>query len=267
MSVNNKIAIVVIRPEGLPVARKLHQACPSWDLWAPQSAEPAGNEKGYDSRFKDWLKANFLKYDGFVCFMATGIVVRSVSSMIPDKRTGPGVVVCDEFGRQAIPLIGGHEGGANDLAIQVANILGAIPAITTGTEALKSYVLGVGCRKNAKYEDLKKLVLEILTGSEVPPEWVRAVSTIEEKKNEPCILELVKEFHWPLLIFSAQEINASLLNVSSSSFVEETLGVPGVCEPTALMASHYGKLIVPKTTRDGCALALVQEPLVAERRP
>jgi cobalt-precorrin 5A hydrolase len=261
------IAIVVIRPEGLPLARRLRKACSSWDLWMPKSADPKEDEKGYDGKFKDWLRTNVNNYEGFVCIMAAGIVVRAISPVIQDKQTGPGIVVCDEFGRQAISLLGGHEGGANELAYKVASKTGCVPVITTGTEAIKNYILGVGCKKNADYLSLKELVGKVLKKSKVDPDKVRALSTIDLKENEPCILELSKEFHWPLIIFSKNEINAANLDVKSSSFVEDNIGVPGVCEPTALMASHYGELIVSKTTEEGCAVALVREREILERRP
>ena len=109
----NPIAIVVIRPEGLLLARKLRSACSAWDLWMPNSSNPEQDEKGYEGKLKDWLHTNVNKYEGFVCIMAAGIVVRAISPIIQDKKTGPGIVVCDEFGRQAISLLGGHEGGAN----------------------------------------------------------------------------------------------------------------------------------------------------------
>jgi cobalt-precorrin 5A hydrolase len=267
MPVPNKIAIAVIRSEGLEFARKLRQANPSWDLWMPKSSSAEKDEKTYDSRFKDWLSKNFLNYEGFVCVMAAGIVVRSLSTMIPDKRTGPGVVVCDEFGRHAISLLGGHEGGANELAHRVACKTGCVPIITTGTESMKNYVLGVGCRKNADYNSLKELVVEVLKNANISPDQVRVLTTIDLKENEPSILQLSDEFHWPLVIFSGNEINATNLQVSHSDFVEDSIGVPGVCEPTALMASHFGELVVPKTTANGCAVSLVKEPEVTNRRP
>ena len=267
MPAPDKIAIIVIRSEGLEFARKLRQAYPSWDLWAPQSSDFKNGEKTYESRFKDWLSENILKYEGFVCIMAAGIVVRSLSTMIPDKQTGPGVVVCDEFGRHAISLLGGHEGGANELAHRVASKTGCVPIITTGTESMKNYVLGVGCKKNADYGSLKGLVVEVLKNAKVSPDRIRIMTTIDLKEKEPCILELSDEFHWPLVIFSKNEINATKIQVSPSSFVEDSIGVPGVCEPTALMASHFGELVVPKTTANGCAVALVQEPEITGRRP
>jgi cobalt-precorrin 5A hydrolase len=267
MSTRNKIAIVVIHSEGLKFARKLRQSFSSWDLWAPESSDIKKDEKAYPSQFKDWLSENFQKYEGFVCIMATGIVVRSLSTMIPDKRTGPGVVVCDEFGRHAISLLGGHEGGANDLSYRVASKTGCVPIITTGTESMKNYVLGVGCRKNADYESLKELVMKVLKIAKVSPDEIRIMTTIDLKENEPCILTLSDKYNWPLVIFTGNEINTAKLQVSHSDFVEDSIGVPGVCEPTALMAAHFGDLIVPKTTANGCAVALVKEPETTDRRP
>ncbi len=261
-----KVAIVVIREEGLEVARKLHQAEPGWHLWSPKIENPRESEFIFEPRFKDWLKKHFDKYDGFVCFMAAGIVVRALSPLVKDKTTDPGVVVSDEFGRQAISLLGGHEGGANNLAYQVGNAIGAVPVITTGTEALKEYVLGIGCRKDASYESLHKLTTRILDGANVTPKQIRCISTIDLKKDEPCILKLAETFQCPIRIFSQQEIVASDLNIGSSEFVENMIGVPGVCEPTSLMASHYGELVVEKTTENGCAVALVKESSVHERK-
>ena len=233
----------------------------------PASANPQKDENGYEGRFKEWLHESIGRYKGFVCIMAAGIVVRAVSTIMPDKQTGPGIVVCDEFGRNAITLLGGHEGGANELAHKVASKTGSIPVITTGTEAMKSYVLGVGCKKNADYMSLKELVTEVLGKEKVLPDQIRAISTIDIKEKEPCILKLAEEFHCPLLVFSKEEINVSKLNVTTSEFVEENIGVPGVCEPTALMTSHYGKLVVNKTTSKGCAVALVRDSEILERRP
>ena len=55
--------------------------------------------------------------------MAAGIVVRTIAPLLADKRHDPAVVVCDEAGRFAIPLVSGHLGGANELAREVARVL------------------------------------------------------------------------------------------------------------------------------------------------
>lgn len=51
------------------------------------------------------------------------------------KHAQPGVVCVDEAGRWAVALLGGHGGGANALAARVSEVLGAVPVVTTGTDA------------------------------------------------------------------------------------------------------------------------------------
>ena len=76
------------------------------------------------------------QYDGFVCVMATGIVVRLIAPLLKDKKTDPCVVVVDEKGRFAISLLSGHLGGGNDLAQQVATVTNGQAVITTASDVL-----------------------------------------------------------------------------------------------------------------------------------
>jgi len=74
--------------------------------------------------------------DVLVVFLATGATVRLLAPLLQDKATDPGVVCVDEARRFAVALLGGHGGGANDLAQQVADVLGAEAVITTATDAV-----------------------------------------------------------------------------------------------------------------------------------
>lgn len=72
---------------------------------------------------------------GLVLVCATGIAVRAVAPLLADKTADPAVVVVDDGGRFVVALTGGHRGGANVLAREVAALLGAQPVVTTATDA------------------------------------------------------------------------------------------------------------------------------------
>lgn len=80
------------------------------------------------------VRAEWSSWDGLVLIAATGVAVRAVAPLLADKATDPAVVCVDDGGRFAIALTGGHEGGANTLAREVASILGATAVVTTATD-------------------------------------------------------------------------------------------------------------------------------------
>ncbi|WP_406417073.1 precorrin-3B C(17)-methyltransferase [Streptomyces sp. NBC_01614] len=90
----------------------------------------------YDGPVGDAVRRAFAECEQLVCFLATGAVVRLVAPLLSDKATDPGVVCVDEGGRFAVSLVGGHGGGANELARQVGELLEAQPVATTATDAV-----------------------------------------------------------------------------------------------------------------------------------
>ncbi|MBP5425204.1 MAG: precorrin-4 C(11)-methyltransferase [Prevotella sp.] len=73
-------------------------------------------------------------FDGFVFIGAMGICVRTIAPYVNDKHEDPAVVCVDSFGQNAISVLSGHIGGANDLAQTIADVLGARPVITTQSD-------------------------------------------------------------------------------------------------------------------------------------
>ncbi|MFI6439808.1 precorrin-3B C(17)-methyltransferase [Streptomyces sp. NPDC050759] len=90
----------------------------------------------YDGPVGDAVRRAFAECEQLVCFLATGAVVRLIAPLLGDKASDPGVVCVDEGGRFAVSLVGGHGGGANELAREVGELLGAEPVVTTATDAV-----------------------------------------------------------------------------------------------------------------------------------
>ncbi|MEU8973528.1 precorrin-3B C(17)-methyltransferase [Streptomyces monashensis] len=90
----------------------------------------------YEGPVGESVRAAFAECEQLVCFLATGATVRLLAPLLGDKSADPGVVCVDEGGRYAVSLVGGHGGGANELAREVGGLLGAEPVVTTATDSV-----------------------------------------------------------------------------------------------------------------------------------
>ncbi|MFE9471492.1 precorrin-3B C(17)-methyltransferase [Streptomyces griseofuscus] len=90
----------------------------------------------YEGPVGEAVRSAFAECEQLVCFLATGATVRLLAPLLAGKAADPGVVCVDEGGRFAVSLVGGHGGGANELAREVGELLGAEPVVTTATDAV-----------------------------------------------------------------------------------------------------------------------------------
>lgn len=138
---NQRIAIVSITRHGIALAGRIAASLPGARLFAPEKfraeAEAAapGAATCYLGKTGDQIPALFAQFDGIVAIVSLGAMVRLMAPHLKDKEQDPGVVVVDEAGRYAIPVLAGHLGGANALAGHLAQALGALPVLTTASDS------------------------------------------------------------------------------------------------------------------------------------
>lgn len=130
------LAVVTVTKQGIALGERILAAEPEAVLYVPAKygLAPGERVRVFPGPLAPLLAEIYGAYEGFVFIMATGIVVRMIAAHIKDKRYDPAVVVMDITGRFAISLVSGHLGGANALTRRLAEITGATPVITTGTD-------------------------------------------------------------------------------------------------------------------------------------
>lgn len=240
-------AILILREKDRPLALRIKSGLPESRIYIAKG------------RLKKLTKRLFSEVDGIVFCMAVGIVVRAIASSVKNKLADPAVVAVDGQGRFAVSLLSGHEGGANALAIRVANALGAEPVITTASEAKREIVIGLGCKRGIGKEEIVRAVRYALVKTGRPIEAVRCIATIDLKQDEPGLVAAAAELGLPLRAISSDLVSKFTGRYQRSSFVKAKIGVEGVSEPCALIAAKRPRLILSKRKIGPVTVAAVKE--------
>ena len=140
------VAVIAFTRRGAELGRKLAAAL-GGALYAPaRFAADAGAEPV--PALAAWTAARWEDSDALVFVGAAGIAVRAVAPHVRDKFTDPAVVSVDEEGRFAVPLLSGHVGGANELALRVAELTGGQAAVSTATDVNGLFAVDVWAKGN-----------------------------------------------------------------------------------------------------------------------
>jgi cobalt-precorrin 5A hydrolase len=253
-----RTAIVTLSAEGGRIAETLRAGLGGASIFVHEKVE--GKRDG--TPFASILALTrdiFLQFERLIFIAPCGAVVRALAPNLRNKREDPAVVVVDVAGRFAISLLSGHEGGANELSVAVANILGAEPVVTTTTDVLKDVIVGVGCRRGTSAEKIVTAVMGALENISVELSRVRLLASADVKAQEEGLIEAARRLGVPFRIVSSEEIRTSGRDFIRSDFVIEKIDLPAVAEPAALLAGRRTRLLLPKTVGDGVTVAAAVE--------
>lgn len=346
------VAIVALTRGGARLARRIREGV-GGELYVLRRY---GGDAGKGARLFDELGTVFpsivSSHDRIVFIGAAGIAVRMIAPHLVSKDRDPAVVVVDEKGEFAVPILSGHLGGGNDLARTVAHVTGGRPVITTATDvnglpsfdlvardlgweidrlervkhanaalldgepiavvdpsgrlrhrfhgsgdlrifdtlvlALRSpcrvvvlvsngtvppqmdserllvlrprnLLLGVGCNRGTTGEEIVELVHTTFRRLLLSTRSIRAIATIDAKRDEAGLHEAAGELGVPLLFFTAEELDAVETPSPPSPHARRAVGARGVAEPAAILGSRGGELILSKIRSGNVTLAIAQE--------
>jgi len=202
-TIEMKLAFITLSRQGVKVVSSLKLKFSQADAYIHESVK-AGIECQRFSSVVELTKVIFHEYDGLVYVAPCGAVVRALAGVIASKKTDPAVLVLDVSARHVISLLGGHEGGANELAILVGNAVGAEPVITTTTEASKTIIVGVGCKRGKDKDEIVSAINSALAEACVSINDVRLIASVDIKSNEQGLLEAAQNLGVPIRFISSE---------------------------------------------------------------
>ena len=120
----------------------------------------------------------------------------------------------------------------------------------------RSLVVGIGSRRGVGVAEVEGLLRGTFAAEQLAVGSVRCIATAELKRDEAAIGLLAERLGVPVRYYGADELNG-MPGPSGASESQRLLGIVGVAEPAALLASG-GDIIVPKVRSAAATLALAR---------
>jgi cobalt-precorrin 5A hydrolase len=345
-----KVAVVALTAGGAMLANKIaHQL--KTEVYVPtrlyKKTIQTSMSVHYFDDFDQCVEQIFGYHRQLIFIMATGIVVRKIAPLLNNKQVDPAVVVMDERANFAISLLSGHQGGANQLAHQVALITGATPVVTTATDVChrgavdvlaqklrcnvyplrrvkvfnrllvenqmvnlycqwplptglnhrglslqvwseniapflpaviitnkliphsedviklrpRNLVVGIGCRRGVTANEVIAAIKFVFARYRLSLLSLKQVASVDLKYDEKGLLEATANLKVPITFVTKSEITSLAGQYHESDIVKKKIGVGAVCEPSALIVSGQGKLIVAKQILGRVTVAVAEQAL------
>ncbi len=134
----------------------------------------------------------------------------------------------------------------------------------------KTLVAGMGCRKGVPVQELESLLYETFEENSLSLDSLGCIATAELKRGEEGLVQLAERRDVTLEHYTADQLNSlyeergqdtSAIMAQSptpSKKAHELVGVWGVAEPAAMLASGRGRLLVARKKTDRATIAVAR---------
>lgn len=176
-----RLSVISFTNNGIALSRKLAESYKGTEIelfakcsWEEQEKKNVQGEKTpvfVRESVGEWAREQMEEKNILLFIGACGIAVRAIAPCITDKLHDSPVLVTDERGEYVIPILSGHVGGANKIAVHIAECLGATPVITTATDINGKFAVDLFAKKNglhiADKNGIARISSKVLAGEKI----------------------------------------------------------------------------------------------------
>ncbi|USK72592.1 cobalt-precorrin 5A hydrolase [Peribacillus asahii] len=109
----------------------------------------------------------------------------------------------------------------------------------------KTVVIGMGCNRGTSAEEIEQVIVDTLAELNISIKSVKALCTIDLKKDEVGLLEVVEKYGWEFVYYPPVELNTAKIEAPSDTVFKYT-GAYGVSEPAVRLYSGAEQLELVK---------------------
>lgn len=123
----------------------------------------------------------------------------------------------------------------------------------------KNIVLGMGCNRGTSASEIESVMLETLEELQFSVKSVKAISTIDLKKDEEGLLQVAKKYGLEFSYYTPEKLNEVKIKNPSETVFKYT-GAYGVSEPAALLKSGASELYLEKKKSGNVTISVAVIP-------
>ena len=197
---------------------------PEFEIYVKSSKiAPADDYINVKESVSDWAGEQMHSGKILLFVGAVGIAVRAIAPHIKDKLHDSPVIVIDEVGMYCVPLLSGHVGGANEIAVMLSELLGAVPVITTATDINGKFAVDVFAKKNNLFitdkSGIARVSSKILSGEGITFSAETGLSEDTQVPDEISLVLYPPETPVDVLVSSNPKESGELLTLRPRRYV------------------------------------------------
>ncbi|MBN1988416.1 MAG: precorrin-4 C(11)-methyltransferase [Bacteroidales bacterium] len=126
----HSLAVLLVSESSIELARTIRSELPHAVIYSKQLIDGCVQI----SSVSGCVRELFSQVEALVFIGAMGICVRSIAPLVADKHSDPAVICIDSAGQYVVPVLSGHVGGANELSVRLARMVGGREVVTTQSD-------------------------------------------------------------------------------------------------------------------------------------